>query len=105
VWLDDLEISNPVLFNQIHIFSTFFYKKLSSGQRYVTSYTIAHLHSLLPSLQKGYDDVCTWAKCDIFLKKYLIVPINEDYHWYFVIFYEPEHVLNGDERDIDNTPK
>ena len=43
MWLDDLELSNPSLFSQIHIFSTFFYKKLSSGERYVLGITVIHL--------------------------------------------------------------
>ena len=68
-----------------------------------------YLLSLLSSPQNGYDQVCKWAKCDIFQKKYLIVPINENYHWYLAIIYEPEHTLMGidyDEPDgVKQTPK
>ena len=35
VWLRDLENSNPELAGQIHVFSSFFYKKLNSEKEYV----------------------------------------------------------------------
>jgi len=112
MWLDGLEVSNRTLFDQIHVFSTFFYKKLSSGESYVTAITTICLPSFLPSPQNCYERVCKWVKCDIFQKKYLIVPINEKYHWYLAIIYEPEHVIkcfNSDEptkaKSIHNIPK
>jgi Ulp1 family protease len=63
---------------------------------YVTAITIIIIcfNSLLSSAQKGYKKVCKWVKCDIFQKKYLIVPINEDFHWYLAIIYEPENFMN-----------
>jgi len=95
VWLDGLELSSPVLHDQIYVFSTFFYKHLSSGATYVTVIIIICLPLLLSSPQKGYEKVSKWAKCDIFSKKYLIIPINENYHWYLAIVYEPEHVIKS----------
>ncbi len=95
MWLDGLQISNSVLFDQIHVFNSYFYKKLCSMEGYVTAITIICLHSLLPSSQNGYAQVCRWTKSDIFSKKYLIVPMNEDYHWYLAIIYEPEHLVKS----------
>ena len=64
------------------------------GQVYFCQY-----HNLFPlslsSPEKAYDKVRKWAKVDIFRKKYLAVPINEDYHWYLAIIYEPEAVIKG----------
>ncbi|KAF5382633.1 hypothetical protein D9615_003013 [Tricholomella constricta] len=77
LWLRRLEESNPELARQIHVFSSFFYKKLHQK-----------------NMDEGYESVRKWtAKIDIFSKKYIIVPINENFHWYLVIIYQPEHVL------------
>ncbi|KAG2037756.1 hypothetical protein BDR03DRAFT_1010375 [Suillus americanus] len=59
LWLADLKEQNPDLAEQIHVFSSFFYKKLNNKKR----------------------------------QKYIIVPINENLHWYLAIIYEPEHTL------------
>nr|GAT60133.1 predicted protein [Mycena chlorophos] len=75
-WLQQLEKSDPELVKQIHVFSSFFYKKLNKRG------------------QMQYNSVAKWtAKFDLFEKKYLIVPINENLHWYLAIIYRPEHVL------------
>ncbi|TFK40643.1 hypothetical protein BDQ12DRAFT_462220 [Crucibulum laeve] len=77
LWLRELERSHPELVKQIHVFSSFFYKKLNKRKT-----------------EEGYETVRKWtSKFDIFDKKYIIVPINENLHWYLAIIYEPEHVL------------
>ncbi|KAJ6585193.1 hypothetical protein B0H19DRAFT_1368602 [Mycena capillaripes] len=77
LWLQDLEKENPELVKQIHVFSSFFYKKLNKKNP-----------------QEGYESVRKWtAKFDLFDKKYIIVPINENLHWYLAIIYQPEHTL------------
>ncbi|KAI0304380.1 hypothetical protein B0F90DRAFT_1246126 [Multifurca ochricompacta] len=64
LWLADLQESNPELASQVHVFSSFFYKKLSTK---------------IP--KEGYNSVRKWtSKFDLFQKKYIIVPINENLH-------------------------
>lgn len=76
-WLRELEDSNPELASQVYVFNSFFYKKLNKR-----------------NIKEGYDSVRKWtSKIDIFSKKYIIVPINENLHWYLAIIYEPEHIL------------
>ncbi|KAF9013421.1 hypothetical protein BDQ17DRAFT_1271073 [Cyathus striatus] len=76
-WHRELEISNPELAKDIHVFSSFFYKKLNKKKT-----------------EEGYDSVRKWtSKFDLFSKKYIIIPINENVHWYLAIIYEPEHIL------------
>ncbi|ORX34500.1 hypothetical protein BD324DRAFT_154943 [Kockovaella imperatae] len=42
----------------------------------------------------GYDAVKKWTKkANIFDKDFLIVPINEDYHWYLAVIYRPRGFL------------
>ncbi|KAJ7505111.1 hypothetical protein B0H11DRAFT_1976828 [Mycena galericulata] len=77
LWLQELERTNPELVKQIHVFSSFFYKKLSKKDA-----------------EEGYESVRKWtSKFDLFDKKYIIVPINENLHWYLAIIYHPEHTL------------
>jgi Ulp1 family protease len=77
LWLADLHQSNPELASQVHVFSSFFYKKLSTK---------------IP--EEGYNSVKKWtSRFDLFQKKYIIVPINENLHWYLAIIYFPEHTL------------
>ncbi|KAI6129977.1 hypothetical protein EV401DRAFT_681080 [Pisolithus croceorrhizus] len=77
LWLSELREKDPLLADQIHVFSSFFYKKLNTK-----------------NVEEGFQSVRKWtAKVDLFSKKYIIVPINENLHWYLAIIYEPGHVL------------
>lgn len=77
LWLNELRERDPLLADQIHVFSSFFYKKLNTK-----------------NIEEGYQSVRKWtSKVDLFSKKYIVVPINENLHWYFAIIYEPGHVL------------
>ncbi|KAF8635846.1 hypothetical protein AX15_000039 [Amanita polypyramis BW_CC] len=77
LWHKELEASDPELAKQVHVFSSFFYKKLNKR-----------------NLEEGYESVRKWtSKIDLFAKKYIIIPINEHLHWYLAIIYMPEHIL------------
>lgn len=79
LWLRRLEDSNPELAKQIHVFSSFFYKKLNRKKWvifWIGSDDAYLAHTI--SAEEGYDSVRKWtAKFNIFNKKYIIVPINE----------------------------
>ncbi|KIJ62621.1 hypothetical protein HYDPIDRAFT_114280 [Hydnomerulius pinastri MD-312] len=78
LWLNDLREKDPGLADQIHVFSSFFYKKLNNKK----------------NAEEGYQSVRKWtSKVDLFSKKYVIVPINENIHWYLAIIYQPGHTL------------
>ncbi|KAE9403951.1 cysteine proteinase, partial [Gymnopus androsaceus JB14] len=77
LWLNELAAENLDLAGQIHIFNSFFYKKLNKKD-----------------LDEGYRSVQSWTSTvDIFDKKLIIVPINENMHWYLAIIYYPEYIL------------
>jgi len=67
-----IETERPDLAKKIHFFNTFFYKNLThkgKGQR-----------------RSNYELVERWTHGDeIFTKDYVVVPINEAFHWYVVI--------------------
>jgi hypothetical protein len=87
-----------MLVDQIHVFNSFFFKKLDGGRGKACD----------------YNSVKKWtSKIDLFKKKFVIVPINEQYvplscllggysslcisslHWYLAIICFPEHVLRA----------
>ncbi|KAH0832102.1 hypothetical protein J3R83DRAFT_13011 [Lanmaoa asiatica] len=97
LWLNDLRGKNPMLADQIHVFSSFFYKKLNNRKKFVE---VLHVvcHSLVAypirSPEDGYKSVRKWtSKIDLFAKKYVIVPINENVHWYLAIICGPGYTL------------
>ncbi|KAJ1030266.1 hypothetical protein NDA16_001177 [Ustilago loliicola] len=75
---------DPDLVDSIHIFNTFFYKLLSAT-----------------TVENSYRKLRKWTtKVDLFSKKYIVVPINEDYHWYLALIVNPYFMLM--EQDQDN---
>lgn len=83
LWLKDLEQTNAILASQIHVFNSFFYKKLNHHQKgyvYVCCCVAVKLIDHVSNTDLGYESVRKWtSKFDIFQKKYIIVPINERY--------------------------
>ncbi|GAA99651.1 uncharacterized protein L969DRAFT_86927 [Mixia osmundae IAM 14324] len=79
--LDDIRKRDAALADKIHIFNSFFYKKLSQRSKGFTE-------------QDAYDSVKKWtAKFDLFDKDYIIIPVNEHFHWYLVIVVNPGGIL------------
>ncbi|KAG9088693.1 hypothetical protein FRC06_001909, partial [Ceratobasidium sp. 370] len=80
LWLNELRTTHPELVDQIHVFNSFFFKKLDSGR----------------GRPCDYNSVKKWtSKIDLFKKRFIIVPINEHLHWYLAIICFPEHVLRA----------
>ena len=77
---------DPKLQNNIHIFSSFYYRRLSSAKL-----------SLAPSVdgtKTGFDLVKSWTrKVNLFEKDFLIVPICENLHWFLAIICYPSKML------------
>ncbi|KAL7816464.1 cysteine proteinase [Trichoderma aethiopicum] len=64
-----LEKDRPELLRKIYFFSTFFFEKLKSTKGKI-----------------NYDGVKSWtAKVDLLSYDYIIVPVNENAHWYLAI--------------------
>ncbi|KAM6494165.1 hypothetical protein JOM56_010526 [Amanita muscaria] len=77
LWHRELESSNPEFAKDVHVFSSFFYKKLHNR-----------------NFEEGYQSVRKWtSKFNLFDKKYIIIPINENLHWYLAIIYMPHYML------------
>ncbi|KAL0563850.1 hypothetical protein V5O48_018212, partial [Marasmius crinis-equi] len=77
LWHQDIYESNPELAKQIHVFNSFFYKKLDKK-----------------NIEEGYRAVARWtSKMDIFQAQYIIIPVHESLHWYLAVIYQPQLVL------------
>ncbi|KAG0300397.1 hypothetical protein BGZ98_009206 [Dissophora globulifera] len=77
----NLQVTDPELAEKTHMFNSFFYERLLSKSA------------------KGiqYDSVKSWTnKTDLFSKKYIIVPINENFHWYLAVITNAGLLLQSD---------
>ncbi|OAQ27071.1 cysteine proteinase [Linnemannia elongata AG-77] len=75
-----MELKNKALSEQVYIFNTFFYQRLLSKP--------------VKGATSSYNSIKNWtAKVDIFSKKYIIVPIHENLHWYLVVIVNPGLLL------------
>lgn len=70
---------------RIHIFSSFFYKRLNQRERRNAPDT-----TNLPIHKRKHNRVKTWTRhVDLFQKDFIFVPINESAHWYLAVICFP----------------
>ncbi|WVQ74054.1 hypothetical protein IAR50_003637 [Cryptococcus sp. DSM 104548] len=80
-----LDQFNNVTKDKIHIFNSFFYLKLANKTKGSKP---------TPEGWAAYDSVKKWTKGkDIFNKKFVVVPINEHFHWYLAVIINPAGIL------------
>ncbi|BEI96124.1 hypothetical protein CcaverHIS631_0110730 [Cutaneotrichosporon cavernicola] len=82
-----LDQLRPETRDEVHCFNSFFYSKLSDKSSRKSA----------PSdvSWAGYDAVKRWTrKVDVFSKKFILVPVNESYHWYLAVIYNPRAALD-----------
>lgn len=76
-----------------HVFSTFFYKRLTTLNSKMRSSTYDK-DVKLTAAQKRHERVKSWTKnVNLFDKDFIIIPINEQSHWFLAIICYPK--LNG----------
>ena len=87
--LERIKQNNPTLVQQIHVFNTFFYHKLTESR----------------DRSKTYEHLRKWTnKVNIFDKMYVVVPINEHLHWYMAIIVNPKAIINERPVSLAGTP-
>ncbi|KAG7299477.1 hypothetical protein JYU34_016438 [Plutella xylostella] len=96
------DILTPSQREKTHIFSTFFYKRLTTKPSKVNRNSNPHeWDSSLTPAQKRHVRVKTWTKnVNIFDKDFVVVPINENCHWFVAIICFPNQ--EGCRSMIDN---
>lgn len=70
---------------RIHVFSSFFYKRLNQRDRRTGPDAAS-----LPIQKRKHNRVKTWTRhVDLFQKDFIFVPINESAHWYLAVICFP----------------
>ncbi|KAI9149279.1 ulp1 protease family [Paramyrothecium foliicola] len=78
-----LEQTKPDILNKVYFFNTFFYEKLRPARGKI-----------------NYDGVKAWtAKIDIFSYDYIVVPVNENAHWYLAIICNTPNTIRHERED------
>ncbi|WVW78570.1 hypothetical protein I302_100526 [Kwoniella bestiolae CBS 10118] len=71
--------------DEVHLFNSFFYERLSDP---------AKKSKKGETFWPGYESVKKWSKGkDIFGKKFVVIPINENYHWFLAVIINPSGIL------------
>ncbi|THH09853.1 hypothetical protein EW146_g8558 [Bondarzewia mesenterica] len=94
LWYNDLNALDPILATQIHVFSPFFFEKISEGYNSVKRYTmkvdvftkrflIILIHEVQVSLFLFLFSPRSW----------LIVGVSDESHWYLAIITNPSRML------------
>ena len=85
-WLQNLKMKT-LNRERIHIFSTFFYKRLTMIQRKIRNKTCNKRSN---SPEKRHERVKRWTKgVNIFEKDFVIIPINQHSHWFVAVICFP----------------
>lgn len=83
-----MEKNNPELYRDMYLFNTYFYETLTKNVKG----------------RKGtnYDAVSRWTKnINIFKRRFVVVPVNENYHWYLAIICNLSYFLPKAEGDVN----
>lgn len=89
IHLASVQKRNPELYDSMYVFNTFLYRQLTKVRG---------------KQDAGYQQVRKWtAKTNIFEKKFLVLPINENLHWYLAIVINPGKALDFVKAEDDDT--
>lgn len=80
---DQLEKERPEVLKKVYIFSTFFFEKLRSNRAKI-----------------NYDGVKAWtARVELLSYDFIVVPVNENAHWYLAIIYNAPRLLQQEVKE------
>ncbi|KAJ1903268.1 hypothetical protein LPJ81_003151 [Coemansia sp. IMI 209127] len=104
---ENLRKSDPELYSQCFFFNSFFFKKLSHRARATAATAAARPDpSASPTnpVEPVYQQLKKWtASVELFDKKYIFVPINENIHWYLAIIVNPQGMTDDGTMDDEQT--
>ncbi|KAL2266462.1 hypothetical protein VTJ83DRAFT_5814 [Remersonia thermophila] len=82
---DKLDSRHPDLHKRVYLHNSFFYEKLKASRGAI-----------------NYDGVKNWtAKVDLLSYDYIVVPVNEHYHWWVAIICNPGRLDPDARKDLD----
>ncbi|KAH6987603.1 hypothetical protein BKA56DRAFT_669225 [Ilyonectria sp. MPI-CAGE-AT-0026] len=85
-----LQAERPDVLQKVHFFNTFFFAKLKPSRGKI-----------------NYEGVKSWtAKVDLLSYDYIVVPVNENMHWYLAIIYNaPQMLAHSQEKEVSVDPE
>lgn len=85
-----LQAERPDVLQKVHFFNTFFFAKLKPSRGKI-----------------NYEGVKSWtAKVDLLSYDYIVVPVNENMHWYLAIIYNaPRMLAHNQGKEVSVDPK
>ncbi|KAJ3321207.1 hypothetical protein HDV06_004550 [Boothiomyces sp. JEL0866] len=89
-YLCEINADNPI-YQKTHFFNSFFFEQLMSSKDD-------------RKFEFAYERIRKWTnRVDIFEKDYLVIPVNENLHWYLAVVYNPGAcLLDLAETECDN---
>lgn len=85
--MENIRERNPRLSESIYMFNSFFFQKLNKKSKKKLDVT--------EESKIAYEGVRKWTKGhDLFTKDFVVIPINEHMHWYFMIVANPGKILD-----------
>ncbi|VDK50676.1 unnamed protein product, partial [Cylicostephanus goldi] len=95
--------------DKVFVFNTFFYQKLTEKQPSISILNKNHRSSVgrFEWIKRNFAKVKSWTKkVDIFNMDYIVLPINDEMHWYLVIIVKPAlAVVPQRTEDVDQARK
>ncbi|KAL6734154.1 hypothetical protein Aduo_004725 [Ancylostoma duodenale] len=95
--------------DKVFVFNTFFYQKLTEKQPSISILNKNHRSSVgrFEWIKRNFSKVKSWTKkVDIFNMDYIVLPINDEMHWYLVIIVKPAlAVVTKRTEDVDQARK
>lgn len=90
-----MEKNRPDLYKRTYFFNTYFFERLTKNMR---------------GREINFDAVSRWTKAiDIFNRDFVVVPVNENLHWYLAIICNLPNLRSppeeGDGKDINQNPE
>ncbi|GLT68550.1 hypothetical protein SLA2020_407700 [Shorea laevis] len=83
--------------HRFHFFNSFFFRKLSDLDKYLSSACEA---------RAAFQRVHKWTrKVDIFKKDYIFIPVNYSFHWSLIVICHPGEVANLKDDELAELPK
>ncbi|KAF8361585.1 ulp-2 [Pristionchus pacificus] len=90
------EIVKPPIRDVTHVFSCFFFKRLTEGMTPQMNYKPGDkpAHFRFSSVERNYTVLSKWTrKVDLFKMDYVVVPVVDDLHWYLIIIVKPHKCI------------
>ncbi|KAJ1363759.1 hypothetical protein KIN20_023691 [Parelaphostrongylus tenuis] len=95
--------------DKVFLFNTFFYKKLTDKQPSISILNKNYRSSIgrFEWIKRNFSHLKSWTKkVDIFSMDYIVLPINDEMHWYLVIIVKPSlAIVTQRSEDVEQARK